>query len=49
MSKTTEFDPANYLDNPEVIAEYLHLAFQAHPNGQDETYIEGLARHLLLE
>ena len=27
MSKTTEFDPANYLDNPEVIAEYLHLAF----------------------
>lgn len=29
--------------------EYLHLAFEAHPNGQDETYIEGLARHLLLE
>ena len=26
MSKTTEFDPANYLDNPEVIAEYLRLA-----------------------
>ena len=26
MSKTTEFDPANHLDNPEVIAEYLHLA-----------------------
>ncbi|MHA6575448.1 DUF2300 domain-containing protein [Pseudomonas yamanorum] len=29
--------------------EYLHLAFEAHPNGQDEIYIEGLARHLLLE
>ena len=29
--------------------EYLHLAFEAHPNGQDETYIEGLARQLLLE
>ena len=26
MRKTTEFDPANLLDNPEVIAEYLHLA-----------------------
>lgn len=28
---------------------YLHLAFEAHPNGQDETYIEALARRLLLE
>jgi probable addiction module antidote protein len=26
MRKTTEFDPANHLDNPEVIAEYLRLA-----------------------
>lgn len=26
MSKTTEFDPANYLDSDEVIAEYLNLA-----------------------
>jgi len=26
MIKTTEFDPANYLDNEEVIAEYLNLA-----------------------
>lgn len=26
MSKTSEFDPANYLDNDEVIAEYLNLA-----------------------
>ncbi|MFM7802077.1 MAG: addiction module antidote protein [Limnohabitans sp.] len=26
MSKTTEFDPANYLDNEEVIAQYLNLA-----------------------
>lgn len=29
--------------------EYLHLAFQAHPNGHNEDYIEQLARHLLLE
>jgi len=26
MRKTTEFGPANYLDNTEVIAEYLRLA-----------------------
>ena len=26
MTQTTEFDPANYLDNDEVIAEYLNLA-----------------------
>ena len=26
MIKTTEFDPANYLDNEDVIAEYLTLA-----------------------
>ena len=26
MSKTTEFDPASYLDSDEVIAEYLNLA-----------------------
>jgi probable addiction module antidote protein len=26
MIKTTEFDPANYLDNEDVIAEYLNLA-----------------------
>ena len=26
MRKTTEFDPVNHLDNPEVIAEYLRLA-----------------------
>jgi probable addiction module antidote protein len=26
MRKTTEFDPANHLDNLEVIAEYLRLA-----------------------
>jgi probable addiction module antidote protein len=26
MSKTTEFDPASYLDSEEVIAEYLNLA-----------------------
>ncbi|WP_285373989.1 DUF2300 domain-containing protein [Pseudomonas sp. lyk4-TYG-107] len=36
-------------DRLDLTHEYLHLAFEAHPNGQDETYIEGLARHLLLE
>ncbi|SEM95729.1 DUF2300 domain-containing protein YfaQ [Pseudomonas sp. ok272] len=36
-------------DRLDLTHEYLHLAFSAHPNGQDETYIEGLARHLLLE
>lgn len=36
-------------DRLDLTHEYLHLAFEAHPNGQDEIYIEGLARHLLLE
>ncbi|MGG2023135.1 DUF2300 domain-containing protein [Pseudomonas sp. S8] len=36
-------------DRLDLTHEYLHLAFESHPNGQDETYIEGLARHLLLE
>ncbi|MCW8275968.1 YfaQ family protein [Pseudomonas sp. PCH199] len=36
-------------DRLDLTHEYLHLAFEAHPNGQNETYIEGLARHLLLE
>lgn len=36
-------------DRLDLTHEYLHLAFEAHPNGQDETYIEGLARHVLLE
>jgi uncharacterized protein YfaQ (DUF2300 family) len=36
-------------DRLDLTHEYLHLAFDAHPNGQNETYIEGLARHLLLE
>ena len=36
-------------DRLDLTHEYLHLAFEAHPNGHDETYIEGLARHLLLE
>ncbi|UWF48696.1 DUF2300 domain-containing protein [Pseudomonas sp. N3-W] len=36
-------------DRLDLTHEYLHLAFDAHPNGQDENYIEGLARHLLLE
>ncbi|WP_223505505.1 DUF2300 domain-containing protein [Pseudomonas sp. GL-RE-29] len=36
-------------DRLDLTHEYLHLAFEAHPNGQDETYIEGLARQLLLE
>lgn len=36
-------------DRLDLTHEYLHLAFAAHPNGQDETYVEGLARTLLLE
>lgn len=36
-------------DRLDLTHEYLHLAFEAHPNGQDEAYIESLARHLLLE
>lgn len=36
-------------DRLDLAHEYLHLAFEAHPNGQDEDYIESLARHLLLE
>ncbi len=36
-------------DRLDLTHEYLHLAFEAHPSGQDENYIEGLARHLLLE
>ncbi len=36
-------------DRLDLTHEYLHLAFEAHPNGQDEGYIESLARHLLLE
>ena len=27
MSKTTEFDPASYLDSEVLIAEYLNIAF----------------------
>ncbi|MET1079226.1 MAG: DUF2300 domain-containing protein [Pseudomonas sp.] len=36
-------------DRLNLTHEYLHLAFEAHPNGQDEQYVERLARHLLLE
>ena len=36
-------------DRLDLTHEYLHLAFAAHPNGQDEAYIETLARTLLLE
>ncbi|MBD9485452.1 DUF2300 domain-containing protein [Pseudomonas sp. PDM14] len=36
-------------DRLDLTHEYLHLAFEAHPNGQDEDYVESLARHLLLE
>jgi uncharacterized protein YfaQ (DUF2300 family) len=40
---------ANQQDRLDLVHEYLHLAFDAHPNGQDETYVEALARRLLLE
>ncbi|MBD8493377.1 DUF2300 domain-containing protein [Pseudomonas syringae] len=36
-------------DRLDLAHEYLHLAFAAHPNGEDEAYIEGLARQLLLQ
>ncbi|TBU89513.1 DUF2300 domain-containing protein [Phytopseudomonas dryadis] len=36
-------------DRLDLTHEYLHLAFVAHPNGQDEDYVERLARRLLLE
>ena len=40
MSKTIEFDPANYLDNPEVIADYLHLALAS---GDSELLLSAIA------
>lgn len=36
-------------DRLDVTHEYLHLAFEAYPSGQDENYVEHLARRLLLE
>ncbi|KAF1050547.1 MAG: hypothetical protein GAK43_02761 [Stenotrophomonas maltophilia] len=36
-------------DRLDLTHEYLHLAFQAHPNGQDEDYVESMARRLILE
>ncbi|MFZ5957588.1 DUF2300 domain-containing protein [Pseudomonas knackmussii] len=36
-------------DRLDLTHEYLHLAFQAHPSGQDEGFVESLARRLLLE
>lgn len=42
-------DMVSLQDRLDLTHEYLHLSFEAHPNGQDETYIEALARRLLLE
>lgn len=36
-------------DRLDLTHEYLHLAFEAHPGGQDEHYVESLARRLLLD
>lgn len=36
-------------DRLDLTHEYLHLAFDGHPSGLDEEYIERLTRHLLLE
>jgi uncharacterized protein YfaQ (DUF2300 family) len=36
-------------DRLDITHEYLHLAFEAYPSGQDENYIEHIARRLLLE
>ncbi len=35
-------------DQLDLTHEYLHLAFEAHPNGQDEDFIEAWARRLVL-
>lgn len=35
-------------DRLDLVHEYLHLAFAAHPSGHDEAYIESLARRLVL-
>jgi len=40
MSKTTEFDPASYLDNADVIAEYIHLALSS---GDSELLLSAIA------
>ncbi|WP_292436526.1 DUF2300 domain-containing protein [Methylobacter sp.] len=39
----------NQQDRLDITHEYLHLAFEAYPSGQDENYIEHLARRLLME
>lgn len=36
-------------DRLDLAHEYLHLAFDAHPNGQDEAFVETWARRLILE
>ena len=36
-------------DRLDLAHEYLHLAFAAYPSGQDEAYVEALARRLILE
>ena len=36
-------------DRLDITHEYLHLAFEAYPSGQDENYVEHIARRLLLE
>jgi uncharacterized protein YfaQ (DUF2300 family) len=36
-------------DRLDITHEYLHLAFEAYPSGQDENYVEHLTRRLLLE
>ncbi len=36
-------------DRLDVTHEYLHLAFDGYPSGLDESYVENLARHLLMD
>lgn len=36
-------------DRLDLTHEYLHLAFNGYPSSLDESYIENLARHLLME
>ncbi|POP45018.1 DUF2300 domain-containing protein [Superficieibacter electus] len=36
-------------DRLDLAHEYLHLAFDGYPSGLDESYVENLARHLLMD
>ena len=39
----------NHDDEVSVLHEYLHIGFRFHPRGQDELFVENMARKLLEE